>query len=274
MTGTGEVLKQRIITALILAPIVIAGIFLLSDLYFALFVGVFIVLGGWEFGNLCGFATIQRVLYAGLMLPVMFGAYFLSPEVLLWVGFFWWCIAFVLVISYPAGVNFWGGVWQRSCIGFFVLVPAWISLIQLKTYEKSTFLILLLMFLVWGADIGAYFTGRAFGQKKLAPRVSPGKSWAGVYGGLATSAVVVLFAIWWEYPALSASQWLLFFFLSLFVVMVSVLGDLTESMFKRHRGIKDSSRLLPGHGGILDRIDSLVAAGPVYALALILIGWK
>ncbi len=267
-------LKQRVVTALILAPIVIAGIFLLSDLYFALFVGVFIVVGGWEFGNLCGFAAFQRVLYAGLMLPVMFGAYHLNSELLLWVGSVWWCIAFVLVVNYPKGVRFWGGVWQRSCIGYLVLVPAWISLIQLKAYEQSTFLILLLMFLIWGADSGAYFAGRAFGHKKLAARVSPGKSWAGVYGGLATSAVIVLLAMWLGNAALSGGQWVLFFFLCLLVVLVSVLGDLTESMFKRHRGVKDSSGLLPGHGGILDRIDSLVAAGPVYALALVLIGWK
>jgi len=267
-------LKQRILTGLILAPTVIAGIFLLSDLYFALFVGVFIVLGGWEFGNLCCFAPVQRVLYAGLISIAMFLAYFMSSDLLLLVGFCWWCIAFVLVVSYPAGVKFWGGVWQRSCIGFFVLVPAWISLIQLKSYDKSTFLILLLMFLIWGADIGAYFAGRAFGEKKLAPKVSPGKSWAGVYGGLATSAGITALAIWWEYPALSGSHWVAFFFLCMLVVLVSVLGDLTESMFKRHRGIKDSSALLPGHGGILDRIDSLLAAGPVYALSLILIGWK
>lgn len=274
MTGLGELLKQRVVTALVLAPIVIAGIFLLADLYFALFVGLFIVVGGWEFANLCGFAPMQRVLYAGLILLVMFGAYFLDYELLLWIGFCWWCIAFVLVISYPAGVQYWGGIWQRSCIGFFMLVPAWISLVQLKTYEKSNFLILLLMFLIWGADVGAYFAGRAFGQKKLAPRVSPGKSWAGVYGGLATSAIVVLLAMWWQNPTLSAGQWLLFFCLCMLVVVVSVLGDLTESMFKRHRGVKDSSGLLPGHGGILDRIDSLLAAGPVYALSLILIGWK
>ncbi len=267
-------LKQRIVTALILAPIVIAGIFLLSDLYFALFVGLFIVVGAWEFADICGLAPIHRVFYAGLMLPVLFGAYFLSSEMLLWIGFFWWCVAFVLVISYPDGVKFWGNVWQRSCIGFLVLVPAWIGLIQLKTHEKSTFLILLLMFLIWGADVGAYFAGRAFGDRKLAPRVSPGKSWAGVYGGLGTAAVVALLAIWWENEMLTGSQWVLFFFLCIFIVVVSVLGDLTESMFKRHRGVKDSSGLLPGHGGILDRIDSLLAAGPVYALSLTLIGWK
>jgi|TARA_Y100000310_G_scaffold329287_1_gene398840 phosphatidate cytidylyltransferase len=269
------VLIQRVVTALILAPIVIAGIFLLSDGFFAVFVGLFIVVGGWEFANLCGLASVQRVLYAGLILLVMVSAYyFLSSGLLLWIGLVWWCIAFVLVVSYPRGVKLWGRVWQRSCIGFVILVPAWISLIQLKTYENSTFLILVLMFLIWGADVGAYFAGRAFGQKKLAPRVSPGKSWAGVYGGLASAAVVVLLAIWWENSMLSGSQWVMFFFLCMLIVVVSVLGDLTESMFKRHRGVKDSSGLLPGHGGILDRIDSLLAAGPVYALSLTLIGWK
>jgi phosphatidate cytidylyltransferase len=165
-------------------------------------------------------------------------------------------------------------MWQRCVIGVLVLVPAWVSLQQLKTYDQSNFLILLLMFLIWGADIGAYFAGRAFGNKKLAPAVSPGKSWAGLYGGLLTAALIVITmtfasgdlqfdsALWWQ-----------FFATCMLVTLISVLGDLSESMFKRFRGIKDSSNLLPGHGGILDRIDSLVAAGPVYALLLIAIGW-
>jgi len=156
-----------------------------------------------------------------------------------------------------------------------VLVPAWVSLQQLKTYEQSNFLILLLMFLIWGADIGAYFTGRALGNRKLAPAVSPGKSWAGLYGGMFTAALIVIAMTFVQGDMQFRSAfWLQFFAICMFVTLISVLGDLSESMFKRYRGIKDSSNLLPGHGGVLDRIDSLVAAGPAYALLLIAIGWE
>jgi phosphatidate cytidylyltransferase len=120
--------------------------------------------------------------------------------------------------------------------------------------------------LVWGADIGAYFSGKAFGKRKLAPQVSPGKSWEGVYGGLALSlvitAVVGLVRDW------TLGQMILGLLGAAIVVFISVVGDLTESMFKRQSGIKDSSNLLPGHGGVLDRIDSLTAAIPVFAVLL------
>ena len=121
-----------------------------------------------------------------------------------------------------------------------------------------------MLLLVWGADIGAYFVGRALGRRKLAPNVSPGKSWEGVYGGMAvTAALALVFALWQQ---LSLSAGLALVALTLGVTLVSVLGDLLESMLKRHRGLKDSSALLPGHGGVLDRIDSLTAAVPVFAL--------
>jgi phosphatidate cytidylyltransferase len=122
------------------------------------------------------------------------------------------------------------------------------------------------MLLVWGADIGAYFSGRFFGNRKLAPNVSPGKTWAGVYGGMVTSVIIsVVIAIRFLAP-LSAINWLLLIALSIAVIAISVLGDLLESLLKRNSGIKDSSALLPGHGGILDRIDSMCAAAPMFVL--------
>jgi phosphatidate cytidylyltransferase len=268
------VLKQRVITAVILAPIVIAGIFLLADVNFALFIGFIIVLGAWEWANLAGIEGKSAYIYAAVIALCLVLAWHLPGAWILSIGCLWWCLALVLVVSYPGLTRVWSGMWQRCLIGALVLVPAWSSLQELKTYEQSNFLILLLMFLIWGADIGAYFAGRAFGDRKLAPAVSPGKSWAGLYGGMATAAVIVIAmtyvagdlrpdtALWWQ-----------FFTMCMLVTLISVLGDLSESMFKRFRGIKDSSNLLPGHGGILDRIDSLVAAGPAYALFLIVIGW-
>jgi len=120
--------------------------------------------------------------------------------------------------------------------------------------------------LVWGADIGAYFSGRAFGKRKLAPAVSPGKSWEGVYGGLALTLVItIIVGIVRDW---TVKEMLLGLIGAAVVVLISVVGDLTESMFKRQAGIKDSSNLLPGHGGVLDRIDSLTAAIPIFAVLL------
>ena len=128
------------------------------------------------------------------------------------------------------------------------------------------------MLLVWGADIGAYFFGRALGKRKLAPRVSPGKSWAGLFGGLLTSVCIAAgLAVYLQVPV---SELVLLLLGAVVVVLFSVVGDLTESMFKREMGIKDSSQLLPGHGGVLDRIDSLTAAVPIFALLLLLSGWS
>jgi phosphatidate cytidylyltransferase len=132
-------------------------------------------------------------------------------------------------------------------------------------------LILAVMVLVWGADIGAYFSGRRFGKRKLAPQVSPGKSWEGVFGGLLTTLLICVgVGIYREWSFFSV---LLSVLGTVAVVLISVVGDLTESMFKRQSGVKDSSNLLPGHGGVLDRIDSLTAAIPVFAALLWLAGW-
>jgi phosphatidate cytidylyltransferase len=131
--------------------------------------------------------------------------------------------------------------------------------------------ILYIFLVVWVADIGAYFAGRAFGKAKLAPRVSPGKSWAGVWGGLAAVALLAIVASLLANAGVAEAMLLVV--ASLVTGFVSVLGDLLESMLKRFRGIKDSSQLLPGHGGIMDRIDSLTAAIPVFALMITLLGW-
>jgi phosphatidate cytidylyltransferase len=144
-------------------------------------------------------------------------------------------------------------------------------LVLFKQWPEANLLILAVMVLVWGADIGAYFAGRRFGKRKLAPQVSPGKSWEGVYGGLV--ATLMMCAGVGVYRDWSVSDLLLALLGTAAVVMISVVGDLTESMFKRQAGIKDSSNLLPGHGGVLDRIDSLTAAIPVFAALLWLSGW-
>ena len=156
-------------------------------------------------------------------------------------------------------------------IGLLILLPAWQGLILLKQWPQANALIIAVMVLVWGADIGAYFSGKTFGKRKLAPKVSPGKSWEGLYGGLAASLLITLLVGLQQ--GWSAGGLLLALAGAAVVVLISVVGDLTESMFKRQSGIKDSSNLLPGHGGVLDRIDSLTAAIPLFAALLWLAGW-
>jgi phosphatidate cytidylyltransferase len=267
-------LKQRIITALILLPIVLGGFFLLEGAWFALFIGAVVSLGAWEWARLAGLeAQPQRVIYAAVVAALLFGAWqvpTLAPW-LLGAAVLWWLAATLLVLSYPDSSRYWGGLPGKLLIGLLILLPAWQGLVLLKQWPQANALIIAVMVLVWAADIGAYFSGKAFGKRKLAPRVSPGKSWEGFYGGLATSLLITLavgLQQGWQTTSL-----LLALAGAALVVAVSVIGDLTESMFKRQSGIKDSSNLLPGHGGVLDRIDSLTAAVPVFAVLLWLAGW-
>ncbi|MNY33511.1 Phosphatidate cytidylyltransferase [compost metagenome] len=180
-------------------------------------------------------------------------------------------LATVLVLGYPASSRHWAGLPAKLSIGLLILLPAWQGLVQIKQWPEANGLILAVMVLVWGADIGAYFTGKAFGKRKLAPQVSPGKSWEGVAGGLFASLLITTAV--GLYRGWSVSEWILVLAGAALVVSISVVGDLTESMFKRQAGLKDSSNLLPGHGGVLDRIDSLTAAIPMFAALLWLAGW-
>ena len=272
-------LKPRIITALILAPIAIGGIFFLPPLGFALFTGAIITLGAWEWASMSGIESpAGRGGYALATAILLYGLLNVPFVAVLWLSLLWWGVCFLLVRSYPGGSEKWGSLPARAVMGLFVLVPAWVGLNHLRTggfqFGDSTNNLLLILYVfcvVWVADIGAYFAGRAFGKAKLAPRVSPGKSWAGVWGGLMAVGVFALVVSW--LASAGTVQTSLLIVASLATGLVSVLGDLLESMLKRHRGIKDSSQLLPGHGGIMDRIDSLTAAIPVFALIITQLGW-
>ncbi|MDN6319836.1 MAG: phosphatidate cytidylyltransferase [Marinobacter sp.] len=272
-------LKTRIITALILAPVAIGGIFFLPPTGFALFTAAIIALGAWEWANMSGLEQQPgRIGYAAAVAIILYSLVDVSAVVVLWLALLWWIVCFLLVRSYPAGSERWGSVPVRALMGLLVLVPAWVGLNHLRAGgfqfgdTDSNLLVILYVFcVVWVADIGAYFAGRAFGKAKLAPRVSPGKSWAGVWGGLVAVGVFALAAS--VFVSASATEAVLLIVTSLVTGLVSVLGDLLESMLKRFRGIKDSSRLLPGHGGIMDRIDSLTAAAPVFALIITQLGW-
>lgn len=266
-------LKQRVLTAVWLVPLALCGFFVLQGHAFTAFVGLVMALGGWEWARLAGLqCQLQRTAYGAAVLAFFVVLTLWGPELpVLLVAAAWWLVATAMVFAYPASQRWWGGLLGKLTIGLLILLPAGVALVALKHMPQANGLILTLMLLVWTADIGAYFAGRTFGKRKLAPAVSPGKSWAGLYGGLLASLVVALVSGW--LLQLSGTVLLLFVLACGVIVLFSVIGDLTESMFKRSAYIKDSSNLLPGHGGVLDRIDSLTAALPLFALLLLLTSW-
>jgi len=266
-------LKQRIMTALIMAPVAIACTFFLPLAGFSIFLICLLVVAAWEWANFAGLEGWQRLLYAVVIGVVTVVGGYLPPLWVLLPGMLWWCVALALVIRYPRSSDLWARPWQQALIGVVVLVPGYVGLRLLKQSVDGDLLILLLFFLVWGADVGAYFSGRRWGRAKLAPEVSPGKSWAGFYGGLVLAMLIAVgMSAYLGRLDFGSFDGLLFVSGCGLVVMFSVLGDLVESMFKRQRGIKDSSQLLPGHGGFLDRLDSLLAASPSFALLVLLVG--
>lgn len=280
-------LKYRLITALILIPIVIAALFLLPPIGFAIVTLVVCMLAAWEWGQLAGFVTrSQRVWLAilcGFLLALMMltvPAYHHSvhlPQVSgsLWASLIWWIVALLLVLFYPASAALWRhSKTLRLLFGVLTIIPFFWGMIALRQYgydenhATGAWWLLYVMLLVWGADSGAYMFGKLFGKHKLAPKVSPGKTWEGLIGGLLTSALISW--LFGRYAPLSVVPMTLLI-CSVVAALASVLGDLTESMFKREAGIKDSGHLIPGHGGILDRIDSLTAAVPVFACLMLLV---
>ncbi|MGL5289813.1 MAG: phosphatidate cytidylyltransferase, partial [Aeromonas sp.] len=182
----------------------------------------------------------------------------------------------LLVLRYPHSAKLWKeSVWLKSLFGLATLIPFFWAMVAIRGYNfyhdqtMGAWVLLFVMGLVWAADSGAYFFGKAFGKHKLAPAVSPGKTIEGMCGGLFTASLLAIGVTWWM--DFVAAKMAIVLFCSLLAVLASVLGDLAESMFKREAGLKDSGTLLPGHGGILDRIDSLTAALPVFLLSYLLL---
>ncbi len=262
-------LRQRIVTALALIPLVVGAVLYLSSEALMALLAAVVALGGWEWGRLAGLSGATAWAY-GLALGV--AAFLLEPllrpvsAVFLALVCLWWAYALHLVWRYERGAPPHSNAAKRV-MGPWVLIPAALALDWLHRADPR--LVLYLMVLIWIADSAAYFVGRALGRHKLAPRTSPGKSWEGAAGGLAGAA------LWAWGGALvflpGADPWP-FVAVSVVVVLVSILGDLLESLMKREAGVKDSSQLLPGHGGVLDRIDSLTAAAPWFALGWLMVG--
>lgn len=275
-------LKQRVITALVLVLILAVVLFGLSLVGFAVFTAVVFTLAAWEWANLAGYeAAPQRLLIAAIYVAGA-AALGLASGVAATSGMYAWVVGGVLLLAglfwlqsvywvatYPGSAVRWRSQRYRLLAGALVLWPSWLALVYLRSLEYGVGLFIYIAALVSAADIGAYFAGRKFGKRKLAPRVSPGKSWAGFFGGLAsTTLLALLVGALGVLPTLTPKVLLI---ATVIASLASVYGDLVESMIKRERGIKDSSGLLPGHGGMLDRIDSVTAAAPVFVLFLILL---
>ena len=266
-------LSQRIITALILAPIVIFGTLFLSSFWFSLVVGIMVIIASWEY---CGLIKLSLFSIKSFYIIVILACAFLlviSPSILkvaLYFTLAWWIIAFFIIVSHPKNSNLFN---QNKSIGLinglFLFVPMAASIAILHSQDRS--FVLLLLLYIWASDIGAYFVGRRFGNKKLCPKVSPNKTWEGVYGGVTLAQVIAAVYVLSSIQSPTAKDFLVFCFLALIVSLVSVIGDLFESVLKRISGQKDSGNILPGHGGLLDRIDSLTASAPVFLLFMVFV---
>ncbi|AJA45827.1 phosphatidate cytidylyltransferase [Frischella perrara] len=278
-------LIQRLLAALVLIPIVIAGLFFLSISNFAIVMLVIFALSSWEWAQFLHFTTKRSKSIFTILLTTLAAIIYYLPsyvylpinifEIILLSSIAWWSVALVLVLSYPKSVKLWGtSFFNKLLFAFFTLMPFFIAMIQLRqinyglnSYEGAYWLLYILV-LVWATDSGAYFAGRLWGKHKLAPSVSPGKTIEGLMGGVASSIIIGLLVY---YSHFFNAPFYPFMISSVVAIFASVLGDLTESMFKREANIKDSGHLIPGHGGILDRIDSLTAAMPIFAAFILYI---
>jgi len=264
------VLRTRIVTAVVLAIVVLGFLFGLPPAAGVALIALVMLGGAWEWAQFAGFRRPPGRLAFTLALAGLGAlawwqtADWTAWQALMAVAALWWFVAYLWLALRPHAI-------VRATVaiaGVLTLVPTWVALGRLLLIEhpvRGSQYLLYVLFIVWAADIGAYFAGRAFGRLKLAPAVSPNKTWEGFLGGVAgTLLIAVAGANWFGLPRLP------FVALGLAVGLASVVGDLTESLFKRYAGLKDSGSLLPGHGGVLDRIDSITAAAPFFVLGL---GW-
>lgn len=266
-------LKQRLLTALILIPVFILLVLFASPQTFYLLTAIIMLLGAYEWSCFIGIKKFPHYLvYPLVTLLVLVIAYLFPITPILYFTLAWWLIATCLVIRYPKNTTFWrNGTLTRGFMGLLTLVPCWLAINYIRNYPNGISILLFLFVLIWGADSGAYFAGRKWGKHKLIPEVSPGKTWEGFLGALLTTAVITIVGlIIFKIPG---TAWFVAFIWTMLTVLFSIMGDLFESMMKRLAGVKDSGRLLPGHGGILDRIDSLTAAAPIFALGLAISHW-
>ena len=280
-------LKQRVVTAIILLIALLALTLFTRPFIFAAVVAVIVALAAWEWTAFVGIEGIAlKASYTSALFVMLMGAAsisgfsgnadtFISYQVMLilGLGLLWWCIAAFLLIGYPESSAAWNDKFKISLMGLLTLIPTWTGLVALKYALPSGYFVLGVVIMVAGVDIGAYFVGRFLGARPLAPSLSPNKTWEGVWGGFITCCAVSALLIWgthrylFELRPLQVSILLLSCVITTFFAVV---GDLFESMLKRNSDLKDSGSTLPGHGGILDRIDALLAVTPSSVIIVML----
>lgn len=275
-------MKQRFVTGLVLAALFLSAMFWLNITTLAVVFALVAAAGSWEWAAMAGWNhPVGRVAYVLLQLSLLaiLASYCqidAPPEravfqPLVGAACLFWSVAMLLVESYPGSAWIWRSMVVRTIMGWLVLTATWLSVVYLLGLKHGPLLMVLLVVLVAVADIGAFFTGKSFGKHKLAPEVSPGKTWEGLWGGL-MGAMALTALVWWLLPTgYQHLQLLSLLLIGLACAGAAALGDLTVSMVKRGCGVKDSGSLLPGHGGLLDRLDSLCGAAPVFALSLMLV---
>jgi phosphatidate cytidylyltransferase len=263
------VIRQRIISALFIAVLLLVAVLVLPPFWSAVALSVVLLAAAWEWSGFLG--TRRAVLRAVFVLAAiaLSGCWWLvtdtpaSLRLVLWFALLFWSMALLWVFHMPQRIN--GAM--VGAAGLLALSLAWLALVRMRIdLQHGERTVLYSLLIVWLADSGAYFAGRAWGVRKLAPAVSPGKTWAGMWGGLAACGVLASLTAW--IAQLSLPSLLL---VTVIVGVYSVVGDLTESLCKRFAGLKDSGSLIPGHGGVLDRFDSLLAAAPLLLLGVLLL---
>jgi phosphatidate cytidylyltransferase len=262
------VLKQRVLTAIVLAAVLLGVMLGLPSIATVWLITVLVLVGAWEWAGFIGKTSpgSRAAFTVAIALALVACLYFYSRStdfvaIIMTIAVAWWFIAFLWVCLAPGRVT----PLTAALAGFLALVPCWLALVHATFSTQSPRWVLFTLGLVWAGDTGAFFAGRWLGRVPLAPRVSPKKTGEGVLGGLVASGLV----------AAASAKWLLdidawpFVMTCVAVAALSIVGDLTESMLKRAAGLKDSGTMFPGHGGMLDRIDSVTAAAPALVFALI-----
>ena len=267
--------KQRFATASVLALLFIASLAYFSTTTFASFIMLVVLIAGWEWCDLSGIKSIVTKLLCifGLLVSLMIASNYvgiysqfnqlLSYQICFSVMLLW-AIIFLWLQGYPSSAILWSSKPVMLCLGVFLLVAAWVALASIISLENGRYLLLLAVTIIVLADVGGYIAGKLFGRHKLAPTISPGKTWEGLLGGMVLQAFLVGILLQ-LFPDIDALDLCMLVFP---VAICSVIGDLFESMLKRFRGVKDSSNLLPGHGGFLDRLDGVMAALPMFYVIL------
>lgn len=258
-------------TALILIPFIIYGALELPTFYLLFVTGGIFSLALWEWSNLANISVQwQRYLYLFFAEILMVVAWQVPPQTLMTLALIFWVFALLQMWKYPVGIEVLRAhPWLSGVIGYFVLIPCWAAINYLHSLSPA--MLLIFLFLIWSSDSGAYLAGYFFGKHKLSPTISPKKTWEGLVGGVLMSLLFVTTGYF--YFSLDMEMGLIWLALCWSAVLVGMLSDLYESMFKRIRNVKDSGALLPGHGGILDRLDSLTASAPFFVVIMILLKW-